>query len=113
MSGPTLVWNTIKSGQTVPLKFNIYETMGGTARTNVADVSSFTAFEVACTAGIDDPVALNDTDYFNTTGGTTLRYDGAQFIQNWQTPKRAGICLMVTMNTVDGFLKAVAFFKTK
>ena len=39
-----------------------------------------------------------------TTGGTTLRYDSTagQFIQNWQTPKAAGTCYLVTMWTDDG-----------
>ena len=38
------------------------------------------------------------------TGGTSLRYDttGGQFIQNWQTPKKAGSCYSVIMTTDDG-----------
>ena len=39
-----------------------------------------------------------------TSGGTTLRYDATagQFIQNWQTPKKAGACYQVTMTSADG-----------
>jgi hypothetical protein len=53
-------------------------------------------------------------DEFSATGGTSLRYDttGGQFIFNWQTPKKAGICYMVTMTTQDGSGLS-AYFKAK
>jgi len=35
-----------------------------------------------------------------------------QFIQNWQTPKLAGQCYMVTMTTQDNS-KLKAYFKLK
>jgi hypothetical protein len=61
------------------------------------------------TAGIDSLV-----EYVSDTGNTTLRYDtlGAQFIQNWQTPKGAGKCYQVRMTALDGS-HIDAFFKTK
>ena len=36
------IWNTIKGGQAVPLKFNLFTTAGGTELTNVTDVLGFT-----------------------------------------------------------------------
>ena len=36
MSGAQIVWNTVKGGSTVPLKFNLYA--GSVKKTNVSDV---------------------------------------------------------------------------
>jgi MBG domain (YGX type) len=109
------VWNTVKGGSTVPLKFNIYAGPAGplTEKKNVSDVmgGSVQIATVGCdiTVGIDTLV-----DYVTDTGNTTLRYDtlGAQFIQNWQTPKGAGKCYQVRMTALDGS-HLDAFFKTK
>jgi hypothetical protein len=101
--------NTIKGGSTVPLKFNVFA--GSTELTSTAVVKSFTAAPITCSAvGTVGEDAIEVT----STGGTVLRYDatGGQFIQNWQTPKGAGICYRTTMTTLDGS-KLVAFFKTK
>ncbi len=99
-------WNTVKGGSTVPLKFNVYA--GETELTDTAVVKSFAATPVACQGGSEDPVD------FITTGGTSLRYDftDGQFIQNWQTPKKAGSCYKVTMTTQD-LSTIVAYFKLK
>lgn len=103
---PTL-YNTVKGGSTVPLKFEVYA--GPTELTATAVIQSFGVSKTACVPGSgDDPVD------FTTTGGTSLRYDEVegQFVQNWQTPKGSGNCYRVTMTTQDGsFL--VAYFKTK
>ena len=109
-TGAATVYNTIKGGSTVPLKFNVYEAQGGTERTSTADINGFTVNPASCTSdAVEDPVD------FTTTGGTSLRYDadGKQFIQNWQTPKGAGKCYRVTMTTSDGTSKIQAYFKTK
>lgn len=102
------VWNTIKGGQTVPLKFNLYEAAGGTEMTSVSDVAGFTLMSVGCTAAPEDTVEAD----FTTSGATALRYDGVQFVQNWQSPKNANRCYRVTMQARDGS-KISAFFKTK
>ena len=110
MSNSPIVWNTIKGGSTVPLKFNVYEMMNGTERKNVADIYGFSVNQVQCASGIEDPVDVA----FTTTGGTSLRYDttDGQFIQNWKTPNGGGKCYKVTMTTVD-MSKLEAYFKTK
>jgi hypothetical protein len=101
------VLNTVRAGQTVPLKFNVYA--GTTEKTTTAAVQNLSAVQTACsvTATVDD---LEITD----TGGTSLRYDttGGQFIQNWQTPKKPGICYRVTIITADGS-SIWALFKLK
>jgi hypothetical protein len=105
-----LVWNTVKAGSTVPLKFNIYA--GTIQRTDVASVvgQSVAVYAInSCSVGIDESV-----DYVVNTGSTLLRFDagGAQFIQNWQTPKGANQCYLVRMTALDGS-KLEAYFKTK
>jgi hypothetical protein len=92
------IWNTVKGGSTVPLKFEVFA--GPTELTSTSVVKSFTTKSVTC------PGASAPTDEieFVTTGGTNLRYDSTagQFIQNWQTPKKPGSCHTVTMETQDG-----------
>lgn len=91
------VWNTVKGGSTVPLKFEVFA--GPTELTDTAVVDSFTVEGVGCpvTGFVAD-------DIVTTTGDTSLRYDATvgQFIQNWQTPKKSGVCYKVTMTTDDG-----------
>jgi hypothetical protein len=104
------VWNTVKGGSTVPLKFNVYA--AGLERTDVGAVESYNSKEVACTSlpgSVEDAV-----ETLSATGGTSLRYDttGHQFIFNWQTPKTTGKCYQVTVTLLD-HSKLTAFFKTK
>jgi len=90
------VWNTIKGGSTVPLKFEVF---AANELTDVGVVNGFAVGKVSCLgSGAEDAIEMV------TTGGTSLRYDGTagQFVQNWQTPKAAGTCYLVTMTTDDG-----------
>lgn len=91
------VWNTVKGGSSVPLKFEVF---AGAELTSTAAVKSFTATAVTCPGSS----ALTDAIELTTTGGTSLRYDSTsgQFIQNWATPKKPGTCAVVTMTTQDG-----------
>ena len=48
-----------------------------------------------------------------STGGTELRWDGTQFIQNWKTPKVSGdACFRAVVTAKDGSF-VTAFFKVK
>jgi hypothetical protein len=99
-----MVWNTVKGGSTVPLKFEVF--IGSTEQTSTGMVKNFQVTGMTCnTTG-----TLADID-LTTTGGTVLRYDGlaGQFIQNWQTPKQAGSCYKVTVFTQDGSNKYAYF----
>ena len=102
------VWNTVKNGSTVPLKFEVFA--GSTELTDVSKVKSVTSALVACGSGTEDVIE----EVITTTGGTVLRYDttGGQFIDNWKTPATAGKCYRVTMTTQDGS-SLVALFKLK
>jgi hypothetical protein len=91
------VWNTVKGGSTVPLKF---EAFAGSELTSTSAVKSFTQKQIGCPG----TSALTDAIEITSTGGTSLRYDSTagQFIQNWATPKKPGTCWNVTMTTQDG-----------
>jgi hypothetical protein len=102
------VWNTVRGGSTVPLKFNIF--VGETELTDTSYIESIKAQKVSCEANIGEESAVTAV----TTGGTSLRYDftSGQFVFNWQTPRKAGDCYEVTMTTQDGS-SLVAFFKLR
>ena len=81
----------------MPLKFEVFA--GSTELTSTAVVNQpLKATQVTCTGGTEDTIELT------ATGGTALRYDttAGQFIYNWQTPKLAGTCYIVTVTTLDG-----------
>ena len=101
------VYNLVKGGSTVPLKFEVFA--GGVERTDTWTVKSFTTARIGC-----DGSAPSDEVEVTTTGGTILRYDatGGQFVQNWQTPRQSGNCYRVTMTARDGSTIS-ALFKTK
>jgi choice-of-anchor C domain-containing protein len=95
-------WNTVKGGSTVPLKFNIFA--GSTELKDTADVQGFTATPATCPNGS----ATTDSIAVTATGGTSLRSAG-QFVYNWQTPKKAGACYVITMTTLDGYTLSANF----
>jgi hypothetical protein len=102
-------WNTIKGGQTVPLKFNIYA--GAVEQKTLAAFGS-QAFQTAQLNSCSDTTNEDPVD-FTTTGSTTLRYDGTQWIQNWQTPKSGGdMCFRTWVTFADGSTLE-AFIKVK
>ena len=100
------VFNTVKNGSTVPVKFAVHA-----GATQVSDTSKVTlsAAKVTCATG-----AAEDTIEVTATGATSLRYDATagQFIYNWATPKTAGVCYALTMTSADG-TAAKALFKLK
>ena len=79
-------WNTIKGGQTVPLKFSIW---AGTVEQKTLAAFGAQPFQTAQLNSCSDTINEDPVD-FTTTGSTTLRYDGTQWIQNWQTPRSSG-----------------------
>ncbi len=106
---PTMVYNTVKNGSTVPLKFEIFA--GPTELTDIGAVKSLTYIQTSCQTGAttDD---IEET--LASTGGTVLRYDttGGQFIYNWKTSGITGKCYRVTVTTGDDS-SLIAYFKLK
>jgi hypothetical protein len=101
------VYNTVKGGSTVPLKFELFK--GATELTDTTAIKSLQAAKVTCTSG-----AGEDAIETVATGGTSLRYDATagQFIYNWKTPTGAGTCYKVTVTATDGS-SITAYFKMK
>jgi hypothetical protein len=101
------VYNVVKNGSTVPLKFEVF--FGSTELTDTAEVNSLTFTQITCEAN-----ALMDSVESIVTGDTSLRYDtvAGQFIYNWKTPKTAGTCYEVVLTTIEGSALA-AYFKLK
>lgn len=70
--------------------------MGGVEKTDTAGLQCSLA-SIPCGGGPETPAA------FDTTGGTSLRYVGNRFMQNWKTPTTPGVCYVVRMTTTaDG-----------
>jgi hypothetical protein len=91
------VWNSVKGGATVPLKFEAFA--GSVELTSTSFVNQpLTATRAPCSGGPTEEVELV------AAGETTLRYDAAdgQFVYNWKTPKRPGYCYVVTVTLADG-----------
>ena len=103
------VYNTVKNGSTVPLKFRIFA--GATELTDVVVVQSIMSVPINCSA----TAPVDAVEEIVTTGGTVLRWAGDQFIDNWKTPSGSSVvgkCYQVTMTADDGS-KLNAFFKLK
>jgi Tol biopolymer transport system component len=100
-----IVFNTVKNGSTVPLRFNVFAANELTA---TAAVKSLTHGTMTC-----DGSAPTDEIETVASGGTSLRYDptAGQFIYNWKTPAKPG-CFKVTMTTQDGSSLG-AYFKLR
>ena len=61
------IWNTLKNGATVPLKFEVFS--GSTEQIDPASIKPLKATETLCTGGQIDDIELL------ATGGTSLRYE--------------------------------------
>jgi hypothetical protein len=103
--------NTVKNGSTVPVKFELFQSISGTELQSTSAVSSILAKQINCATFNGD---LFDDIETVATGGTSLRYDATagQFIYNWQTPKKANTCYSLTMTAADSST-LVAYFKLK
>jgi pimeloyl-ACP methyl ester carboxylesterase len=92
--------NTVKSGQTVPLRFEIFAGENEKTRTGNDVIASFKQGRISCSSISDEPT---DPIEVTTTGGTQLRYSDGQYTQNWKTPSNsANTCWKVTLTTADG-----------
>jgi hypothetical protein len=96
--------NTGRAGRTYPVKFQVRD-QNGALVTSLAAVSSITHKKVACGAFTGDPTDALET---TATGGTSLRFEGDQFIYNWKTPTTAG-CYELFVTLADGGVYSANF----
>lgn len=91
------VINTVKAGNTVPLKFEVFA--GGVEQTSPSAIRSIRAVTTSCSAG-----APQDEIEVTSAGDTQLRYDSGAgvFLYNWKTPRLAGTCLDLIVETLEG-----------
>jgi hypothetical protein len=101
--------NVVKSGQTIPLKFEIFD--GTTEKTSTSDIASFTQDSINCNTLVSTGAELVE---IKINGKTPLKYNGqlGQFIANWKTPNQANTCWAVKVTTTDG-PSITAYFKLK
>jgi hypothetical protein len=99
--------NTIKSGRSVPMKFEVFD-QNNVEQTSSDVIQSFKQSKINCGRLQGDPV---DAVEITNTAGTSLRYEDGTFLQNWKTPPgQAGNCYSATVTTVDGS-SITAYFK--
>jgi hypothetical protein len=111
------VYNTVKSGSTVPLKFEVFKGPS-TNLTELTDTLSTIGgnSDVKVSTSTCEASAAFDEVETTVSGNTVLPYDttSGQFVFNWQTPKnKAGSCYKVTIPTKDGVSSLTAYFKLK
>lgn len=101
------VYNLVKGGSTVPLKFEIFA--GLHELSDVSLIRNLTYAQISCDAN-----AIIDEIEITATGSTMLHYDAVsgQFIYNWKTPNMPGKCFRITVTSVDGS-SLMAYFKLK
>jgi hypothetical protein len=95
---PTL--NSAKAGQTIPIKWQLKDYNGNL----IGDLGTLApnglqSGQTACNN--QDPV--DAVEELSAPGSTVFRFDGTQFIYNWQTSKSwAGTCRVMKVTLADG-----------
>ena len=94
--------NGVKGGSTVPMKFEVFQSLSGNELKSTSAIKTWTTSKVNCTT-----MASLGEDAIEqyVTGGTSLRWDttGDFFILNWQAPKApVGTCYTVNVFANDG-----------
>jgi ELWxxDGT repeat protein len=105
----TIVWNGVKAGQAVPIKWRLLS--NGAPVADPASFSGVSAYRVSCTAAaaIDAPVEQT------AAGNAVLTYNGDGDWQfNWKTPSAyKGTCQVMFVRFTDGSRSPEVRFKFK
>jgi hypothetical protein len=105
--GPGYIFNSVKSGSAVPVKFSL----GGDEGLDILANGSPTSRPVSCTtAAITDPI-----EQTVSAGNSSLGYDAVSdtYTLIWKTDKRwAGTCRVLTVDLADG-TQHLAYFQFK
>jgi hypothetical protein len=101
------ILNTSKAGQTIPVKWQLKDYNGNL----IGDLSTLApnglgSQPIACDT--HDP--LDDIEELSAPGATVFRFDGTQFIYNWQTSKPwANTCRLLVVTLADGTVHTAQF----
>jgi len=107
LENPPVV-NSVKAGQSVPLKFQLIDDNGGYL-SNLDAVTGIWLQQVECT----NSQLNNDVYTTNTSGDSGLHYDTEtnQFIYTWKTKKNIPDCSRIILELYNSFLQEVYFEK--
>lgn len=91
------VWNVVKGGQAVPLKWQVLDADGRPV-TDVAVIASVASYPLSCTSGLSE-----DAVETTVASSSPLRFDAAtgRFHLNWKTPSAVG-CYRLVIRLTDG-----------
>jgi hypothetical protein len=100
--------NSVKAGSVVPVKWQLKDFAGNLIGdlSTLATPNGLTSSRIAC----DTLDPMDDIEELVPPGSTLFRFDGTQFIYNWQTLKSwAGTCRLMTVTLADGTTHSAQF----
>lgn len=103
-----IVWNTVKAGQSVPVKWLL--TQNGAPVSDAASFMGLSSYDVPCSSGVGSvEQAIEQT----ASGGSGLQYNGGGNWQyNWKTlPSYRNTCRAIVVRFSDGTTTPPAMFK--
>jgi hypothetical protein len=90
--------NSTKAGQTIPIKWQLKDYAGNIiSNLNTLAPNGLTSGSVACSVTSADVI-----EELAAPGSTVFRFDGTQFIYNWQTVKGWNGCRLLQVKLSDG-----------
>jgi len=98
------VINTANAGRTIPVKWQLKDA-NGVLISDLSSLTSLSAAPIGCSAA---PAAIVE-EQLNSPGSTVFRFDGAQFIFNWQTTKSWSGCWLLQSTFNDGTVHYAKF----
>jgi hypothetical protein len=98
------VINTANAGRTIPVKWQLKDA-NGVLISDLSSLTSLSAAPIGCSAA---PAAIVE-EQLNSPGSTVFRFDGAQFIFNWQTTKSWSGCWLLQSTFNDGTVHYARF----
>ena len=98
------VINTANAGRTIPVKWQLKDA-NGVLISDLSSLTSLSAAPIGCSAA---PAAIVE-EQLSSPGSTVFRFDGAQFIFNWQTTKSWSGCWLLQSTFNDGTVHYAKF----
>lgn len=102
LSGPAQsgdALNTVRGGQTVPLKFRFLD--ASRAVVTDTDAVNLTVTDIACSGAVPLGEDLRTSSRNNTKPGLRYNTDDQAFMYHWTSPKERGGCVMLEASLKD------------